>query len=371
MLICYGTYNDSVLRLYDTTEGVTPALLHEVKFNHGDGLDNLYVYKYDDNRAIICYEPYREQREDIFAVSVENDEIEVGPAVTNLLSNTSIMVMEQMSNNKLLHFVVDTYSLFQTILTLNGLTLTIEKGPISSTTIDVMTNSPMLLKSLGNNKALFVFGEWGGQTTGYYRTGCCVVQLNNDNTVTYHNQTHIETTDEIPFDGCMVSNNKLALVVLNESKLSGYVLTVNTSNNTVTVSAESELKPNVTSAAIRVVENKTGEYVLVYNKAASKLSVNLTNNTISLGTQSTITSSDENLTVGVPISNRVFVAYTNPNKYLVITQFSVINGAISNKIPYYDLVTRISKATSKINGVAKNSGSAGDKITVYVLGGGN
>lgn len=369
VLVAYGTLDVSFLRLYDVTEGANPVLLDEVEFNHGAAVYNLYMYKYDDNRAIVCYESYDDLIEYIFVVSTENDELTVGDRIAGAGRVSNSMIMERFSNNKLVHFVCDNFKIVQSTYSVNGLTLVVEKEATRLNDIYIELDSPMILKSIGNNKAIFVYEEWGENTTGYYRNSFCVVQLNSNGSVTFGSIYDIDTDGSIPFDGVLVSENKLMLVLEYEDNLTGYILTINTSNNTISVSNPSILKTGVNVNSVKIAENKVGEYVVVYGGKASSLSVNVENNTVSVGTESTITTSAVDVSLSVPISNRVMVFYKNANSYLALNQFSIKDNLVSNAVTYYQLVPRVTKATSKIDGVAKKSGVAGDEIVIYTLGG--
>ena len=156
----------------------------------------------------------------------------------------------------------------------------------------------------------------------------------------------------------------------NNAALNAVLVTMDSSatSQNMTISEPISLKTGMSIIqSLNIVEYETGKYMLIYDNTATLL--NITDTTVTLGSSQSVSSIGASVDCAVPITNRVSILYLDGTKYPNLNQVSVSGTTIGNIVPTFIPYHEITKATTKIDGVAKNSGVAGDTIKVYVLGG--
>lgn len=365
LLVAYVTINYIALQLYDTTISAIPVLLDDAILPF-DSVTSVDLLNMGNNKAVIAFTFDSTVRAAV--ISVEGDNIKSGTAETALsfyaikvklckLNPTRFIIYTNSSSNaaRFVSYKIDSD------LTLSEPTSFYSYNGISNTgyiTVDQVVD----------NKVIVAYNE----SNYSYQLGLSICTYDSStNAISKGETSIISGTQRLPQTIKTLSPTKAIVIYQpNNSALSAVLVTMDDSDTSqnVIISAPISLKTGMSIiTSLNIVEYETGKYMLIYDNTANIL--NIEGDTVALGADQVVSSMGVDVDSAVAIENRVSILYRDTTDYPNLNQVSVNGETISGVVPTFIPHHEITKATTKIDGVAKNSGVAGDTIKVYVLGG--
>ena len=353
------------LQLYDTTTSAVPQLLDETMLPY-DSVTSVDLLTMSNNLAVIAFTFNSTVR--AAAISVEGDNIKYGTTETALSFYSIKVKLCKFNSNRFAIYTNSSSNAARFVAYKIDSNLKLSE-PTTFYSYNGITNTGYInVDQVVDNKVIVAYNE----SNSDYQLGLSICTYNTStNTITKGATSIISGTQRLPQAIKTLSPTRAVVVYQpNNAALNAVLVTMDSSatSQNMTISEPISLKTGMSIIqSLNIVEYETGKYMLIYDNTATLL--NITDTTVTLGSSQSVSSIGASVDCAVPITNRVSILYLDGTKYPNLNQVSVSGTTIGNIVPTFIPYHEITKATTKIDGVAKNSGVAGDTIKVYVLGG--